>query len=104
MATVTALRRPRRDDRSREQHVPEQPDPNAALSPHQQLAAKIERVFADHGRSLTDEDTAATFLITLGQIRLILDGARHQGILGEGEHRALADMVDGMMGAPGLLT
>lgn len=84
--------------------MPEPPDPNAELSPHQQLAARIERVFSDHGRSLTDEDTAQAFLITLGQIRLILDGARHQGVLGEDQHRELAAMVEGLMTAPGLLT
>ncbi|MDX3532471.1 hypothetical protein P1P75_40290 [Streptomyces sp. ID05-39B] len=82
--------------------MPIQPDPSS-LSPELRLAASIERVFADHGRSLTDGDTAADFTITLSVFRTLLQGAREQGKLGEGEFETLDGMIEGMLAAPRLL-
>lgn len=96
----TASRPPRRTTRRRIT-VPPQPDPD--LTPHQILAASMERQFAQHGKSLADADTAEDFLITLGAVRTMLEGAHAQGLLGDDAHRDLHAMIEGMMTAPGLL-
>lgn len=96
-ATVIAFRRPRRH--SRETRVPIQPDP----TPAQKLAAIIERTYADHGRSLTDEETALSYTIALGVLRTLLQGLREQGKLGEEEYALLQGMLDGMLEVPRLL-
>ncbi|GGS96788.1 hypothetical protein [Streptomyces violaceus] len=80
---------------------PKPEDPN--LSPQQKLAGSLERLFADHGRTLTDETTAQDFLITLTYVRRMLEGAGHQGVIDEEQHQDLDAMVQGMMAAPGLL-
>ncbi|MGV9278130.1 hypothetical protein [Streptomyces griseosporeus] len=77
--------------------------PPADITPQQRLAAALERRFADHGRSLTDADTAAAFHITLGQVRQMLEGARVEGVLTDDAHADLDAMIEGMMGAPGML-
>lgn len=97
----TATRPPRRSARRERTTVPAQPDPN--LSPQQKLAASIEHLFAAHGRSLTDEDTAQDYLITLGYVRRMLEGARVKGVLAEDQQRDLDAMIEGMMAAPGLV-
>lgn len=81
--------------------MPRQPDPN--LTPQQKLAASMERLFADHGRSLTDESTAKDVRIALTYVRKMLEGAGHQGLIEETQRRDLDAMVEGMMAAPGLL-
>jgi hypothetical protein len=97
---TTASRPPRRTKR-REKIVPPQPDPD--LTPQQKLAASIEDLFAQYGKSLADADTAEDYLITLGAVRKMLEGARVQGIVGDEAHRELDAMIEGMMAAPGLL-
>lgn len=81
--------------------MPPQPDPN--LTPQQKLAASVERLFADHSRSLTDEDTAQDYLITLTFVRKMVEGAQHQGVIDETQQQDLDAMLAGMMDAPGLL-
>lgn len=73
------------------------------LTPQQKLAATLEARFAEHGRSLTDADTAADFLITLRTVRHMLEGALVEGVLDDAGHADLTAMIEGMMEAPGLL-
>lgn len=98
-AEVYPFRRPRRQRRE----TPVPPQPESPLTPQQKLAATLERRFGAQGHSLTDEDTAADFLITLAAVRDLVAGARAQGVLGEEEYTVLEGMVDGMMDAPRLL-
>ncbi|AKZ60777.1 hypothetical protein SAM23877_p068 (plasmid) [Streptomyces ambofaciens ATCC 23877] len=99
-ATVFAFRRPRRTRRHQEAAMPE---PSGDLTPQQRLAATIEKAFADHRRTLTDEDTAEAFLISLSLMRRTLDGALAQGLIDKPAHADLVGMLDGMAAAPGLL-
>lgn len=99
-SSSTAARPPRRDRRERP-HVPQQP--TSDLTPHEKLAAVVEDLFAKHGRSLTDPDSAEDYLITLRAVRIMLRGAREQGILGQEAFSDLDAMLEGMMTAPGLL-
>ncbi|MCX4885945.1 hypothetical protein [Streptomyces sp. NBC_00847] len=106
MATVTpivrtATRPPRRDKRRESTRVPQQP--TSDLTPHERLAATVEDLFAKHGRSLTDPESAEDYLITLRAVRIMLGGAREQGLLGEEAYADLDAMLEGMMTAPGLL-
>lgn len=104
MFRTPATRPLRRTERRESPHVPVQPGPSEDLTPQQRIAVALERRFADElGQSLTDEDTAAAFLLTLREVRTMLHGALAEGRLGEGEHRTLDAMVEGMMAAPGLL-
>ena len=96
-----AIRPSRRTARRERITVPPQPDPN--LSPEQRLAASMERTFADHGRTLTDETTAQDVLIALAYVRKMLEGAQRQDLINAEQHRDLDAMVQGMMAAPGLL-
>ena len=100
LAFPTASRPPRRTTRRRIT-VPPQPDP--ALTPPQKLAATVERLFAKYGKSLADADTAEDYLVTLGAVRTMLEGARVQRLVGEEAYRELDAMIEGMMAAPGLL-
>ncbi|WP_344531025.1 hypothetical protein, partial [Streptomyces rectiviolaceus] len=56
------------------------------------------------GRTLTDEETAAAFLITLVAVSDMVDGALAQNLLGEEQHRHLRAHLDGMRRAPDLLS
>ena len=94
--------RPPRPTSSERKRVPAQP--TGEVSPQQRLAATLEAVFARHRRSLTDVSTAEAFLITLGEVRRLLDGAREQGQLDDDQHHTLDAMLQGMEGAPGLLS
>lgn len=78
---------------------PSSPD----LNPHEKLAATVEALFAKHGRSLTDSETAEGYLITLRAVRLMLQGALQQGELNQEQHETLDAMFEGMMAAPGIL-
>lgn len=101
-SSSTAARPPLRDRRERP-HVPQQPAAESPLTPHEKLAAVVEDLFAKHGRSLTDPDSAEDYLITLRAVRIMLRGAHEQGLLGEEAYADLDAMLEGMMTAPGLL-
>ena len=97
----TAARPPRRDKRREHPHVPQQPQSD--LTPHEKLAASVEDLFAKHGRSLTDPDSAEDYLIALRAVRIMLSGAHQQGVIGAEAFADLDAMIEGMMTAPGLL-
>lgn len=96
----TASRPQRHTPRRRTTAVPSEP----ALTPEQRLAASIEEIFARHGRSLTDDDTAEDYRIALGAVRSMLQGAREQGVLNDEQHQNLDAMIVGMLNSPTLLT
>lgn len=79
------------------------PEAASELTPQQKLAASLEARFAQFGRTLTDAGSAQDFRITLGAVRGMLEGARHQGMLTEEAWQDLDAMLEGMLGAPGLL-
>jgi len=81
--------------------VPQQP--TSDLTPHEKLAATVEDLFAKHGRSLTDPDSAEDYLITLRAVRIMLRGAHEHGVIGPEAFADLDAMLEGMMTAPGLL-
>lgn len=93
--------RPRRSPSSERTSVPLQPD--GTLTPHQRVAAHLEQLLADIGRSLTDEATADGLRIALQEARRLLDGARAQGAISKEAQGELDAMLAAMMEAPGLL-
>ena len=93
--------RPRRHPRSERTTVPIQPD--GPLSDDERMAAKLEQVFAQHGRSLTDENTALDVGIILGEWRKILARAREAGRIDDVAHQSLDGMLEAMIAAAALL-
>lgn len=81
--------------------MPAQPD--GSLTPEQRIAASIEGMFSKHGRSLTDEDTAQTYTLTIGAVRTMLEGARAKGVLEKTAYEDLDGMLAGMLLAVQLL-
>ncbi|MGW2844419.1 hypothetical protein [Streptomyces sp. NPDC001274] len=77
--------------------------PDEPVSPQQQLAETMQALFLARGRSLTDGPTAEAYAITLDAVRLMLDGAYAEGVVGAGEHDTLRGMVQGMADAPASL-
>jgi hypothetical protein len=94
--------RPRRHQRSERTTVPSQP--TGDLTPHERIAATLEAVFKQHGRTLTDDSTALDVRIALTEVRTVLKGALETGILTEDQHQSLDTMVEGMLTAAELLT
>lgn len=72
-------------------------------SPEQQLTEHMEALFNKHGRTLSDDDTAQDYRITLDGVLIMLDGALAEGVVGALEHQMLRVMVEGMQQAPQLL-
>jgi hypothetical protein len=101
--TVILFRkRPSMRRRRREDTMPNAGEPSA--SPQQRLTDSIEAYFLKHdARTLTDPETAEAYLITLGLVRNMLEGARVNGVVDDEQHGELQAMIDGMRAAPGLL-
>lgn len=72
-------------------------------SASQQLAEQIETLFHHHGLTLTDEDAARAYDVTLDLVHLMHEGALADGILTAEQLRQLSTMLDGMRRAPQLL-
>jgi hypothetical protein len=79
------------------------PQPTGDLTPHQRIAAKLEAVFKQHGRTLTDDSTALDVRIALTEVRTVLKGALDMGKLNEDQYQSLDSMVEGMLTAANLL-
>ena len=69
----------------------------------QELAERIEALFHHHGMTLTDEETADVYGITLDLVRMMHQGAHTDGVITAPQLAQLAAMVDGMRRAPQLL-
>jgi hypothetical protein len=103
-ATVIVFRQgpSKRRHRRREDTVPHPREPSD--SPYQRLAESVEAFFLKHdGRTLTDPETAQAYLITLGLVSNMLEGARVKGAVDDAQHQELHAMINGMKAAPGLM-
>ncbi len=80
--------------------APSAPAPDQAATPQQQLAETVEAAFLRQGRTLTDPPTAEAYTITLGLVRLMLEGSQATGVVDGDQHTTLAEMVQGMVDAP----
>jgi len=87
------------------QRIPREPVVGAYDTPplEQQLAEYVEAFFRTRDLTLTDEQTANVFLVSLGVVQLMLDGALAQGTVGAEAHSELRAMIDGMRNAPPLV-
>ncbi|WP_328545419.1 hypothetical protein [Streptomyces europaeiscabiei] len=82
----------------------EGPDAGAGgKSSSERLAEHVETMFNEAGHSLTDEDTAAVFTLTLTIVRGMFEGAQVKGIVDEGQRAELDAMLRGLLGLPRLV-
>jgi hypothetical protein len=65
------------------------------------LAEHVETMFIEQGHSLTDEDTAEVFTLTLTIVCGMLQGAQTEGIVTDSQRVELEAIVNGLMGVPG---
>ncbi|MGW7283896.1 hypothetical protein ACWGH4_00095 [Streptomyces sp. NPDC054847] len=69
----------------------------------QELAERIEALFHHHGMTLTDDEAAEVYGVTLDLVRMMHEGAHTDGVITAPQLAQLAAMVDGMRRAPQLL-
>ncbi|MBM9510031.1 hypothetical protein [Actinacidiphila acididurans] len=67
------------------------------------LALRIQGMFINRGLSLADPETAEAYVTSVDALRLILDGARATGLLGDEQHATLTGMFDAAGTVPGVL-
>jgi len=79
------------------------PHPQGGTDDRQQLADHIEMTFNEQKLTLSDDDTADAFRITLQVVRGLLAGAGAQGIVDERQAERLDALVEGVIGAPDLV-
>lgn len=84
---------------------PDTPDPRPAdpSTMPTALAESFEETFNEHRLSLTDDRTASAYTVTLRLVQGLLDGAKAQGLVDNGQHDELFAMIQGVMGAPDLV-
>ena len=71
--------------------------------PETRLAVRIQGLFLDRGRTLTDPATAEAYDIALSAAALILDGAKAHGGLSEDDHELLQRLLETARRVPGIL-
>ena len=64
------------------------------------VAEQVEKAFNASGRTLSDDDTAAAYLITLGVVQHTLNGAAANGMIDDEQRNGLAALFAGMTEAP----
>ncbi|MFJ2279178.1 hypothetical protein ACIOEZ_34080 [Streptomyces sp. NPDC087866] len=69
-------------------------------TPEQLLAETIEALFLRAGYTLSDDNTADIYRVSLDALQLMLDGSQATEKIGPEEHRHLSGMVAGMRAAP----
>lgn len=83
------------------------PADNAAtgepVGAQEELAERIEALFHHHGMTLTDEESADVYGVTLDLVQMMHEGAHADGVITAPQLDRLAAMVDGMRRAPQLL-
>lgn len=77
-------------------HTGQRPEP----TPEQLLAETIEALFLRAGHTLSDDETADIYRVSLDALQLMLDGSQATQKIGPEEHRHLSGMVAGMRAAP----
>jgi len=86
-----------RPDRPNQPDQPERPDDLQAQ------VESIEMTFNKNHLTLSDDDTAAAYTITLGIARLLLRGAHAKGIVDQQQLARLDALVEGVLDAPRLV-
>ncbi|MFD5848327.1 hypothetical protein [Streptomyces chartreusis] len=99
MAAVIHLSEDRRPRRHRRERTTVPPQPDGPLTTEQRLAARLERAFADHHLSLTDDDTRLAYKVTIGEVRTLMDGAHGVGDLSDEAHQLMDSMLEGILRA-----
>jgi hypothetical protein len=79
--------------------VPEVTPPD----PLRMLAEDYEKTFNEYGLTLTDEETASAYQVTLRLVSKILEGARVQGLVDEEQLRKLVELLTFAEDLPRLL-
>lgn len=79
------------------------PRPGDESDSRRQLADHIETTFNEQHLTLSDDDTAAAYTITLGIVRSMLQGARARGVVSEEQLADLDAVFEGMLSAPRLV-
>ena len=81
------------------------PGPGQEQPTQVQLAEHIETTFntLPRGLTLTDDDTAAAYTVTLGIVRGMLEAAGARGVVDEDQRAELDAIIEGMLAVPGLL-
>lgn len=92
----------RQPGRERWKPVSDHPGPGDK-STQAALAERYEELFNQRNMTLTDDQTAETYTVTLDLVLGILKAAQAQGIVDEGQQRELHAMIEGMKAAPQLL-
>lgn len=71
----------------------------------QKNAQHFEGSFNEHPLNLTlsDDETAGAFTVTVGIVRGLLAGAHATGVIGEEQLAELDALMEGMLSAPGLV-
>ncbi|MYW49631.1 hypothetical protein [Streptomyces sp. SID161] len=82
---------------SQPEPAPKHPDRVAA---ERQVAEHVEKTFNATGRTLSDDETAAAYRITLGLVQDTLHGATASDIVTEEQRETLAILLAGMSEAP----
>ncbi|RSS35231.1 hypothetical protein [Streptomyces sp. WAC08241] len=77
--------------------------PAVSGGPALELALTVEAAFGLTDRSLTDRETAAVYDTTMETVLLLVDGARHQGVVDDEQWQTLTGMLTQMRNAPELL-
>lgn len=77
--------------------------PRRLDDPVRQLADSFEKSFNARGLTLTDDNTANAYTVTLDLVAKALEGAEVQGIVDPAQREELAALIDGMKVAPGLV-
>ncbi|MFE4915894.1 hypothetical protein ACFRCX_30795 [Streptomyces sp. NPDC056652] len=76
-------------------------DPEPSALDH--IAYRIQSLFTARDRTLTDNDTAEAYAITLDGVLGLLDGALAEGVLGEEQYQSLRALLEAMRSAPSRL-
>lgn len=79
------------------------PHPTGGTDGQQQLADHIETTFNYARLTLSDDDTADAYRLTLKIVRGVLAGAHAKGMVDESQAAQLDALVEGMLGAPDLV-
>ncbi|MEV4975604.1 hypothetical protein [Streptomyces scopuliridis] len=82
---------------------PAGPAPEVEPSALDHIAYRVQALFTAHRRTLTDDDTAEAFVITLDGVLGLLDGALAEGVLGDEQHQSLHALLTAMRSAPSRL-
>ena len=79
------------------------PRPGDGPDVWQANAEHFEATFNEHHLTLSDDDTATAYTVTIGIVRGILAGAQAHGVVDEEQFAELDALMEGMLSAPRLV-